>query len=205
MIHPFILRRLKKDVLDLPEKSEEVISIQLEGEQRKVYDAYAERLRLYLENKSDAEFKESKLEILAELTKLRQICCGPGLILDKFKGSNAKMEACMKFVEAFDKDEVPVFIISLKAGGTGLNLTAADIVIHYDPWWNVAAQNQATDRAHRIGQNNNVTVFKLVAEKTIEEQIVKLQDTKAQLAEDILSGEEVSTTTFNKEELLALL
>ena len=111
----------------------------------------------------------------------------------------------MELVDFFQNDNVPVFIISLKAGGTGLNLTAADIVIHYDPWWNVAAQNQATDRAHRIGQENHVTVYQLVSEKTIEEQIVNLQSAKAKLADDVLSGEGISSILINKEDLLAVL
>ena len=88
----------------------------------------------------------------------------------------------MQLVESFATNDVPVFCISLKAGGTGLNLTAADIVIHYDPWWNVAAQNQATDRAHRIGQKNTVTVYELIAEHTIEEQIQNLQKSKQDMA-----------------------
>ncbi|MBR0093219.1 MAG: SWF/SNF helicase family protein, partial [Lachnospiraceae bacterium] len=98
-----------------------------------------------------------------------------------------------------------VFLISLKAGGTGLNLTGADTVIHYDPWWNVAAQNQATDRAHRIGQEKIVTVYKLIAKGTIEEKILKLQETKRQLAEDILSGESISEASIDREALLELL
>ena len=87
-------------------------------------------------------------------------------------------------VEQFNRDDTSVFCISLKAGGTGLNLTGADIVIHYDPWWNVAVENQATDRAHRIGQKNVVTVYKLIAKGTIEEKIIKLQQMKKELAEE---------------------
>ncbi len=256
MVHPFILRRLKKDVLtELPDKLEETVTISMEGEQRKLYDAYAERLRLSLDKQSDEEFHQKKLEILAELTRLRQICCGPDLFLENYKGENAKKEACMELVrqaisgghkillfsqfttvlddlgktlkkekieyhridgsvkkeermrqvESFATDEVPLFLISLKAGGTGLNLTAADIVIHYDPWWNIAAQNQATDRTHRIGQENTVTVYQLITEKTIEEQIAILQKTKAQLAEDILSGEGIASIMIDKNELIGLL
>ena len=108
-------------------------------------------------------------------------------------------------VEAFQQGEAPVFCISLKAGGTGLNLTAADIVIHYDPWWNVAVQNQATDRAHRIGQKNLVTVYKLVAKGTVEESILKLQEKKSALAEQLLGNEGFEGVKFTKEELLALL
>ncbi|MCI7791466.1 MAG: SWF/SNF helicase family protein, partial [Lachnospiraceae bacterium] len=111
----------------------------------------------------------------------------------------------MRMVERFNKDDTQVFLISLKAGGTGLNLTSADIVIHFDPWWNVAAQNQATDRTHRIGQKNVVTVYKLIAKGTIEEKIVKLQEMKQELADQVLSGENMDKTTLSKEELLELL
>ena len=108
-------------------------------------------------------------------------------------------------VDAFNEDATPVFLISLKAGGTGLNLTGADVVIHYDPWWNLAAQNQATDRAHRIGQRQCVQVYKLIARETIEEKILDLQDKKAELL-DVLSGEnEGSILNMSKEELLGLL
>ena len=98
-----------------------------------------------------------------------------------------------------------MFLISLKAGGTGLNLTAADVVIHYDPWWNLAAQDQATDRAHRIGQKRAVSVFKLIAKDTVEERIVQMQERKRDLADSILGGEDVASTALNKEDILALL
>ena len=111
----------------------------------------------------------------------------------------------MQLVKSFATNDVPVFCISLKAGGTGLNLTAADIVIHYDPWWNVAAQNQATDRAHRIGQENTVTVYELIAEHTIEEQIQNLQKSKQDQAEEILSGEGISSILIDRDEILKLL
>ena len=111
----------------------------------------------------------------------------------------------MQMVDSFANDDVPVFCISLKAGGTGLNLTAADIVIHYDPWWNRAAQDQATDRTHRIGQTHTVNVYELITEDTIEERIQKIKESKKQLAEDILSGGEISSASFNKDEMLRLL
>ncbi len=98
-----------------------------------------------------------------------------------------------------------MFCISLKAGGTGLNLTSADIVIHYDPWWNLAVQNQATDRAHRIGQENVVNVYKLIVKGTIEDNIVKLQERKKELAEQVLGGDGVGSGSFTREELLELL
>ena len=110
-----------------------------------------------------------------------------------------------KALDAFNQDNVPVFLISLKAGGTGLNLTGADVVIHYDPWWNLAVQNQATDRAHRIGQRNTVTVYDLIAENTIEEQIKKLQESKSALAEEILSGEGIQSIVLDRDEILKML
>ena len=194
------------------------------------------------------------MQILAELLRLRQICCDPSLCFPRYKGGSAKLETCMELLENgtraghkillfsqftsmldviagrlskekirfymltgatpkgrrmqmvsdFHKDDVMVFLISLKAGGTGLNLTAADVVIHYDPWWNAAAQDQATDRAHRIGQKRVVTVYKLVAEHTIEEKVVELQQKKKELADQVLSGEEMGSILFDREELLKL-
>lgn len=258
MIHPFILRRLKKDVLkELPEKQEEIVTVALLGEQKKLYQAHSQRLKMFLEDQNDEDFAQNKLQILAELTKLRQLCCGPELLLENYKGENAKLETCielitqaiagghkillfsqftsmldligeelkkakidyyridgsvkkearMEMVEQFQnpQNQVSVFCISLKAGGTGLNLTAADIVIHYDPWWNKAAQNQATDRAHRIGQKHAINVYQLIAEETIEQKICELQQVKEDLAEEVLSGEGISSTQFNKDEIMNLL
>ena len=122
----------------------------------------------------------------------------------RIDGGVSKEERIL-LTESFATDDTPVFCISLKAGGTGLNLTAADIVIHYDPWWNVAAQNQATDRTHRIGQKNVVTVYELIAEATIEEQILNLQKAKSDLVEEILSGDCIRITVLNRDELLQML
>lgn len=256
MIRPFILRRLKGEVLsDLPEKLEENVFAKLEGEQLALYDAHVQHMKQMLDGKSEKEFRSEKIQILAEITKLRQICCDPALLLEGYRGESAKADMCMELicnavngghkvllfsqftsmldrlaarlakagiryymltgtvgkekrmqmVESFNQDDVPVFCISLKAGGTGLNLTAADIVIHYDPWWNVAVQNQATDRAHRIGQRHVVTVYKLVSEGTIEEKIVAIQERKKLLAEQVLEGEGMDSITFTKEELMELL
>lgn len=256
MIRPFILRRLKGEVLsDLPEKLEENVYAKLEGEQLALYDAHVQQMKQMLDGKSDKEFRSEKIQILAELTKLRQICCDPSLLFEGYRGESAKSDMCMELilnavngghkvllfsqftsmldrlaerlskegisyymltgsvgkekrmqmVESFNEDDVSVFCISLKAGGTGLNLTAADIVIHYDPWWNVAVQNQATDRAHRIGQKNVVTVYRLVSEGTIEEKIIAIQERKKMLAEQVLEGEGMDSATFTKEELLELL
>lgn len=256
MIRPFVLRRLKKDVLkDLPEKLEKNLYAGMEGEQRKIYQAHVRRLQMTLSMQSGEEFEKSKMLILAELTKLRQICCDPALLLEGYDQESAKLDLClelvenavegghkillfsqfttmldricqgltekkishylltgstskeerMRMVQAFHEDETSVFCISLKAGGTGLNLTAADIVIHYDPWWNTAVQNQATDRAHRIGQKNKVMVYRLIAKDTIEEKIVQLQEKKQQLADQVLGGEGMQGTAFTKEELLDIL
>ncbi len=108
-------------------------------------------------------------------------------------------------VKAFNEDQTPVFLISLKAGGTGLNLTGADVVIHYDPWWNLAVQNQATDRAHRIGQRKVVSVYKLIVKDSIEEKIQRMQEDKKNLADAILSGENGGIGRLSREELLELI
>ena len=120
-------------------------------------------------------------------------------------GSTSKQERIRLVGDFNSKEDIPVFLISLKAGGTGLNLTGADVVIHYDPWWNLAVQNQATDRAHRIGQTRQVTVIKLIAAKTIEEKIMELQEAKRDLADAIMEGQSNSLMSMTKEELLALL
>ena len=254
MTEPFILRRKKTDVLkDLPEKLEETRSSAMEEEQRRLYDAQVIHMREMLESSGDSG--EDKIRILAEITRLRQLCCDPSLLFENYHGGSAKREACLdliwsamdgghrmlvfsqftsmlallaedlkresipfytitgatpkqeriNLVNAFNDGDVPVFLISLKAGGTGLNLTGADVVIHYDPWWNLAVQNQATDRAHRIGQTRQVTVIKLIAAETIEEKIVALQEAKRDLAEAIITGENSSLMSLSREELLALL
>ena len=255
MISPFLLRRLKKDVLkELPDKIEKIVYSGFGQEQDKLYRAVEKNMIMSLQKKTDSEFNESKLLILAELTKLRQICCDPSLLYENYTNGSAKLDTCIELIESavegghkillfsqfatmlkileenlthrkirtmtitgstskvkrrqlvdeFQAGGADVFLISLKAGGTGLNLTAADMVIHYDPWWNVAAQNQATDRAHRIGQENNVTVVKLIAKDTIEERILKLQDKKKDLADKIISEEGVGLSALSKEELLGL-
>ena len=111
----------------------------------------------------------------------------------------------MQLVHDFNAGDVPVFLISLRAGGTGLNLTGADVVIHYDPWWNLSAQNQATDRAHRIGQTRNVTVYKMIMKNSVEEKILDLQNAKKDLADAILEGDSTSLASLSAEELMELL
>ena len=255
MISPFVLRRLKSEVAtDLPDKIEEVRVSRFDKKQQLAYDTELSKLKNVLNG--NEEYNSSKMIILSEITKLRQICCDPGLIFEDYAGDSAKLETCIdlvksgieaghkillfsqftsmldiikkrfeeenissyvitgatskekriKLVNDFNNDGTNVFLISLKAGGTGLNLVGADIVIHYDPWWNFAAQNQATDRAHRIGQKNKVTVYRLIAKGTIEEKIVKLQESKKDLADRVLNFEEgISLANISKEELLELL
>jgi len=108
-------------------------------------------------------------------------------------------------IRNFQEGEVPVFLISLKAGGVGLNLTAADTIIHYDPWWNPAVENQATDRAHRIGQTKHVFVYKLVVAGSIEEKILALQEKKAELAASVLSEDSTALAKFGEADIRALL
>jgi SNF2 family DNA or RNA helicase len=111
----------------------------------------------------------------------------------------------LELVDRFNEDDVPVFLISLKAGGTGLNLTGASIVIHADPWWNAAAEHQATDRAHRIGQQHAVSVYKVIAKDTIEERIVDLQERKSALAETLMAGADTSLASLSADDLIGLL
>jgi SNF2 family DNA or RNA helicase len=234
-LRPFLMRRTKERVaLELPEKSEIITRVDLEGPQRDLYEtiriAMHERVRDALRGRGLAR---SHIVVLDALLKLRQVCCDPRLLkmsaAQAVRGS-AKLEALLEmvpelidegrrillfsqftsmldlikpelraaeipFVELrgetrdretpvrrFQAGEVPLFLISLKAGGTGLNLTAADTVIHYDPWWNPAVERQATDRAHRIGQHKPVFVYKLIAAGTVEERIVEMQQRKAELA-----------------------
>ena len=127
-----------------------------------------------------------------------------GIEYYKITGSTPKRER-LSLVRRFNEGTIPVFLISLKAGGTGLNLTGADVVIHYDPWWNLAAQNQATDRAHRIGQTKKVSVYRLIIKDSIEEKILKLQESKKDLADAILEGESQSLMSMSSDELLELL
>lgn len=256
MIGPFILRRLKSDVLkELPAKLETVVYSRSEGRQKELYTAQALQLKQQLEAMARTEYQTGKLQILAQLMRLRQICCDPSLCFNNYRSGSAKLDTCMeliasgiegghkillfsqftsmleiiakqlnkqeipyymltgatskeermRMVGSFAQDDIKVFLISLKAGGTGLNLTAADIVIHYDPWWNVAAQNQATDRTHRIGQDKQVSVFQLIMKDTIEENMLRLQEGKKQLAEQIITEGTISLSSLSKEDLLQLL
>ncbi|MFT8607798.1 SNF2-related protein [Liquorilactobacillus ghanensis] len=256
LVSPFILRRLKQQVLkDLPEKTEQVYLVEMEKKQRTLYQAQTSSLKKQVEQQSEQEFNQSKIEILAGLTKLREICCDPALVFTNYQQISAKRQACLDLVqqavsdghkilifsqfvsllkmlakdlqtagfefyeifgstakkqrivlaEKFNQDQVPVFLISLKAGGTGLNLTGADVVIHFDPWWNSAAQSQATDRAHRIGQQNKVNVYSLISKDSIEEKVLQLQQAKQKLADNLLNNEKVPSGKLTKEDLLQIL
>lgn len=249
LVRPFLLRRLKRDVLkDLPPKIELVRRIVMGETERMTY------LSAVNAAKAELDASDGKLKILAALTRLRQVCCDPSLCFENYSGETSKLDSCLelcagmaanghqillfsqftsmlnilrerlnklnissftlqgstpkeqraKLVREFNAGGASVFLISLKAGGTGLNLTAADVVIHYDPWWNLAAQNQATDRAHRIGQRQCVQVYTLIAKDTIEEKILDLQSKKAELL-DVISGDGGSILEMSREELLALL
>ena len=138
------------------------------------------------------------------LELLEQDLRNEGIEYYKITGATPKAER-MELVKQFNLGDIPVFLISLKSGGTGLNLTGADVVIHYDPWWNVAAQNQATDRAHRIGQTKVVSVYRLIARHSVEEKILQLQETKKNLADEILTGEMGHIGSLSREDLLSLV
>ncbi len=252
-IEPFILRRMKKDVLtELPDKYETKMLTDLSEGQRLVYMSFLENIRSELHSDfEESGVEKNRIKILAALTRLRQICCHPSTFLENYQGGSGKLELLMEiipeaisndhrilvfsqftsmlriiegelndldipyfylegstptqdrndYVKRFNNGEGKVFLISLKAGGTGLNLTGADTVIHYDPWWNPAVEDQATDRAYRIGQQNKVHVMKLITKGTIEEKIFKLQRKKKELSDSIISSKEVFINSLSKEEL----
>ncbi|SDK04524.1 DEAD/DEAH box helicase [Sediminibacillus albus] len=254
---PFILRRLKTDVLDeLPDKIESVQYSELTKNQKQVYIAYLERMQQQVtETIEEKGFDKGKLEILAGLTRLRQICCHPSLFLDNYSGKSGKLEQLMELVQElkssgkralvfsqfssmlglinekltnegvetfyldgstpslkrmemvdrFNNGEKEVFLISLKAGGTGLNLTGADTVVLYDLWWNPAVEEQAAGRAHRIGQKKVVQVVRLITEGTIEEKIFEMQQKKRELVDQIIQPGETMLSKLSEKEIRELL
>lgn len=257
LIEPFILRRTKKQVLtELPDKTVTILNNEMEEEQEKVYLSYLADAKSELNEQIKINgIEKSRMQILSALTRLRQICCHPGLFLDNYKGESSKLNQCIEIVkdaiasghkillfstytsmfemieeklreenieyfkltgqtkvdkrielvDEFNRNEkIKVFLISLKAGGTGLNLTGADVVIHYDPWWNLAAENQATDRAYRIGQKNNVQVYKLITKNSIEEKIFELQEKKAKLIDNVLDTKTSFISKLSKEDIMKL-
>lgn len=256
LIKPFVLRRMKKEVLkELPEKIETKMSAPLTFEQEKLYMAYLEKAKLQVKAEISANgFSKSQIKILAILTRLRQLCCHPSLFIEDYEGASGKMDLLLELLEdsidsghrclifsqftgmlkliagelekkgieffyldgntkaidridlvnRFNKGAGSVFLISLKAGGTGLNLTGADTVIHYDPWWNPAVEDQASDRAYRIGQENIVHVIKLISEGTIEEKIFKLQQKKRDLIDALIQPGETFISKLTEDELKAI-
>ncbi|MFB9760617.1 DEAD/DEAH box helicase [Ectobacillus funiculus] len=256
-IRPFLLRRLKEDVLsELPDKIESMESAELLPDQKKLYAAYLAKLREdTLKHLDKDTLRKNRIKILAGLTRLRQVCCHPALFVDGYKGGSAKFEQLMQIVEEsklsgrrvlifsqftkmleligrelaiqglpffyldghtpseerveicnrFNAGERDLFLISLKAGGTGLNLTGADTVILYDMWWNPAVEEQAADRAHRIGQTNVVQIIKLVARGTIEEKMNELQEKKRYLIKEIIDSEEKASSTLTEEDIREIL
>lgn len=257
MIIPFILRRLKKDVLrDLPDKDEEIVPVKMNKKQADLYNMQTQKIIAQLNGQGDEDFKRSRFQILAQITKLREICCDPHLLYENYHGKSNKLIATIELiknnlanghkillfsqftamldilhenlarlriplftitgstpkakrqeqVQKFNRMAQPgVFLISLKAGGAGINLTGADVVIHYDPWWNLAAEKQATDRAHRIGQKHSVKIYKMVTEDSIEERIIALQQKKAELADIILQNDQIADATMSKDDLIKTL
>lgn len=241
LITPFILRRLKEDVLsELPEKLEKKYLVEMKGKQKQSYSFYVKAIKNELnENKISEKSGKNKINLFAYLTKLREICLDPSIVVPDYKGESRKLTVVKEIVkdasesgkkillfsqftsvlqkieEDFKKEDISylyldgetsakervervkkfnedsnikVFLISLKAGGVGLNLTSASVVIHFDPWWNPAVEDQATDRAHRFGQENKVEVIKLVAKDTIEEKIVLMQEDKRELIQSLMDG-----------------
>lgn len=257
-VSPFILRRMKKDVLsDLPPISEIVYHCHLSEVQNELYRSYAASAREELDRLVKKEgFDKVQIHVLATLTRLKQICCHPAIfakdrvemgdsakydmllellqtliagghktvifsqytrMLNIIRDDLRKQRICFEYldgssknrlsiVKKFNEDQnIPVFLVSLKAGGSGLNLVGADTVIHYDMWWNPAVENQATDRVYRIGQTQPVSAYKLITLNTIEEKILELQQRKKGLLKDVISHEEEMLTKLTWEEVLELL
>jgi SNF2 family DNA or RNA helicase len=257
-VAPFILRRMKKDVLeDLPPVSEIIYHCHLSDTQRELYKSYAESARKELSSLVEKEgFDKVQIHILATLTRLKQICCHPAIFAKEHPeaGDSSKYEMLrellqnlmegghktvvfsqytrmlnimskdlkkqgipfeyldgstknrLDIVKRFNEDATtPIFLISLKAGGVGLNLTGADSVILFDNWWNPAVDDQAVDRLHRIGQQNNVSSYKLVTLNTIEEKIMELQSRKKGLVKKVINTDEEAISKLTWEEVLELL
>nr|WP_145324295.1 DEAD/DEAH box helicase [Paenibacillus xylanexedens] len=257
MVRPFILRRLKKDVLEeLPDRIETVQRSELTVEQKKLYAAYLSQLQDEAsKDMEDNGFQKNRIKILAGITRLRQLCCHPALFVEGYQGDSGKMEQLLETVEdclaagkrilifsqfasmlnlirqtltaqgrnlfyldgqtpaqsrvemcrRFNEGEAELFLISLKAGGTGLNLTGADTVILYDLWWNPAVEEQAIGRAHRMGQKQVVQVIRLVTEGTIEEKILELQQRKKDLIAEVIEPGDGGSTTLSEQDIRELL
>ena len=255
-IQPFLIRRLKQDVLEeLPDKMETTLTARMTQEQEKIYRAALERLRPQIDRLLEEKGAgRGRIEVLSAITELREICCHPALVMSDYRGGSGKEEMLLELLpemirngrrilifsqftsmlrllrvrieetgfntlyldgdtpagerlnltERFNQGEGDIFLISLKAGGSGLNLTGADMVILYDPWWNPAAEEQATDRAHRIGQQKKVTVIRLVTGETIEEQVVELGARKKALFERLIMPGETMFSALSEQEICSL-
>lgn len=257
-IKPFILRRLKREVLDdLPPKTETTEYIELSESQKRLYHTQLTLIRQQVEGMIEEDsFESNRMQVLAGMTRLRQICCDPHLVMESFEGESSKLNRLMEYLEEarlngkrivlfsqftqmlsiirdkldhqgvdyhyldgqtkkedrldlttrFNTGEKDLFLISLKAGGTGLNLTGGDTVILYDSWWNPAIEDQAADRVHRYGQKKAVQIIRFITEGTIEEKINDLQEQKRELIDSVIeTGNERSITSLSKEEVLRLL
>lgn len=254
---PFILRRLKKDVLkELPEKIESVSVSELTNQQKELYIGYLRQVQQEAaQSMKENGFQQNRMKILAGLTRLRQICCHPAMFIENYEGTSGKLTLLMETIqnalangkrmlifsqftsmheiimtklqqegidyfylsgqtpsservqmsERFNNGEKNIFLISLKAGGTGLNLTGADTVILYDLWWNPAVEDQATGRAHRFGQKNVVQVIRLITEGTIEEKIYDLQQKKRELIDQVIQPGETMLSSLSEEDVRELL
>jgi superfamily II DNA or RNA helicase len=254
MIKPFVMRRRKEEVLlELPDKLEMIQYSELDESQKLIYLAQLEAIQNRVRSMNDYEFSRSKIEILAGITRLRQICDTPALFMSDYKGTSGKLKSLaellqqikdsghrplifsqfrkmfphiekqleeagissyqltgstptkerMKMVKAFNAGSRDAFLISLKAGGTGLNLTSADVVILIDLWWNPSVEEQAISRAHRMGQTKTVEVIRLITRGTIEEKIMILQDSKRDMVSTVLDGGDDST--ISKDEMKSIL
>lgn len=249
-ISPFILRRLKQNVLtELPPKIESKIMVELNDEQKKLYYSYVEKFKNEFDTNSNLQNEQNlKFKMLSALTRLRQICCEPKVIMENYYHGSSKIDALMEIIDDniksnkkiivfsnftsvleiiknilienkikykyldgstpskeridivndFNKNDSNVFLISLKAGGFGLNITSAETVVHFDPWWNNAVENQATDRAHRIGQKNTIHVIKLITKGTIEEKIFEIQNKKSIMINSIIKDNELAYNSISK-------
>ncbi|MDR3566296.1 MAG: DEAD/DEAH box helicase [Negativicutes bacterium] len=255
-VKPFVLRRLKREVLkELPDKIESRMVNEMTAQQARLYSAWLSQARNDFESEVAANgFGKSQIKILSLLTRLRQLCCHPSLFIEDYCGGSGKLDMLQELVDeaiggghrilifsqftemlgiikkkldsmsvsyyyldgatkseerfrmaqSFNTGMNEVFLISLKAGGTGLNLTGADVVIHFDPWWNPAVENQASDRAHRYGQNKAVQVYKLITKGTIEEKIYSLQEKKKELIDALIQPGENFLTKMTEDEIRGL-
>ncbi|MFZ3590559.1 SNF2 helicase associated domain-containing protein [Bacillus sp. DJP31] len=257
VIKPFLLRRLKKDVLkELPDKIETVHVSELTKTQKELYLAYLEKLKSETQDSLEGEgFQKSRMKILAGLTRLRQLCCHPSLFLEDYKGDSGKLQQLIEIVQnalengkrllifsqftsmlaiiknvleekdinffyldgqtpskerielvdRYNNGESDIFLISLKAGNTGLNLTGADTVILYDLWWNPAVEEQAAGRAHRMGQKNVVQVIRLITHGTIEEKMYELQQSKKELIERVIDQGDQAISRITEADIREIL